>query len=70
MISLPRLFIDVVQNQWVSPGTGPLPNTLDKQLYVGPELSKALEVPSIDLPVIGLSSPNAASAARSGEQEA
>ncbi|XP_013931194.1 PREDICTED: uncharacterized protein LOC106556739 [Thamnophis sirtalis] len=64
MIPSPRLFIDVVQNEWASPGTCPLPNTLDKRLYnVGPELTKALEVLSIDLPIIGLSSPNAASAA-------
>ncbi|XP_032079989.1 histone-lysine N-methyltransferase 2D-like [Thamnophis elegans] len=64
VIPSPRIFIDMVQNQWASPGTGPLPNTLDKCLYnVGPELTKALEVPSIDLPIIGLSSSNAASAA-------
>lgn len=64
MIPSAKLFLGVVQNQWVSPGTGPLPSTLDKRLYnVGPELSKALEVPSIDLPVVSLSSPNAASAA-------
>ncbi|XP_032069267.1 uncharacterized protein LOC116505895 [Thamnophis elegans] len=47
MIPSPRLFLDVVQNQSVSPGTGPLPNTLDKRLYnVRPELFKVLEVPS------------------------
>ncbi|XP_013915243.1 PREDICTED: RCC1 and BTB domain-containing protein 2-like [Thamnophis sirtalis] len=45
VILSPRLFIDVIQNQWASPRTGPLPNTLDKRLYnVGPELTKALEI--------------------------
>ncbi|XP_013915016.1 PREDICTED: uncharacterized protein LOC106543505 [Thamnophis sirtalis] len=64
VIPSPRFFMDVVQNQWASPGTATLPNASDKHLYnVASDFAKTLEVPSVDLPVIALSSPNAPSAA-------
>lgn len=43
VVPSPRLFLDVVQRQWASPGTGSNPSNLDKKFYkMGPDLSKAL----------------------------
>lgn len=50
-----RLFLDVVQRQWTSPGLGPFPNSQDKHLYIGPDLAKALEVPTVDTSVAAMS---------------
>lgn len=53
----PRLFLDIVQRQWTSPGSGPNPSGLDKRLYnTGTEITRALQVPTIDAPVVALTS--------------
>ncbi|XP_058021153.1 uncharacterized protein LOC131189195 [Ahaetulla prasina] len=57
MVPAPKLFTEVVQRQWVVPGSGPFPNTIDKRLYhMAPEMSSLLQVPTVDAPVVALAS--------------
>lgn len=59
VIPAPKLFSDVVLRQWAVPSSGPVPNTLDKRFFnVAPEFSHLLQVPSVDQPVLALSSPS------------
>lgn len=59
IIPAPKLFSDVVLRQWSSPSSGPVPNSLDKRFFnVAPEFSHLLQVPSVDPPVLALSSPS------------
>lgn len=55
-IPVPNLFLNVVQNQWPHPGVLPTPSYNDKRFYnMGPSLSQALQLPSVDEPVAALS---------------
>ncbi|XP_060547127.1 uncharacterized protein LOC132711664 [Pantherophis guttatus] len=57
VVPAPKLFSDVVQRQWNFPSTGPLPNSLDKRFYnLATDFSNILQVPSVDSPVVALSS--------------
>lgn len=57
LIPAPKLFTDVVQRQWNLPGSGPVPNGLDKRLYqLAPALSNLLQIPPVDGPVAALAS--------------
>ncbi|KAG8135644.1 hypothetical protein E2320_008647, partial [Naja naja] len=49
----PKLFLDLVHDQYNAPGSGPSSMSNDRRFYnVGPSLAKALQVPSVDAPVI------------------
>lgn len=51
----PRLFVDVIQHQWASLGSAPLPTAADKHYFnVGLELAQILQTPSIDAPITAL----------------
>lgn len=55
----PKLLRDVLQRQWSSPASGPSPNSVDRRLYnLAPELATLLQVPSVDQPVVALSTPS------------
>lgn len=57
VVPAPKLFSDVVQRQWSFPSSGPLPNGLDKRFYnMASDFSNLLQVPSVDAPVVALSS--------------
>lgn len=57
VVPAPKLFSDVVLRQWSFPSSGPVPNNLDKQFYnMAPDFSHLLQVPSVDAPVLALSS--------------
>ncbi|XP_070807546.1 uncharacterized protein [Pituophis catenifer annectens] len=54
-IPSPKLFLDVIQQQWDQPGRYPGQSMTDKQFYnVAPNLTAALEMPTIDKPVAAL----------------
>lgn len=54
----PKLFKDVVMRQWSAPVSGPNPNALDRRLYnMASDISSILQVPTVDLPVVALTSP-------------
>lgn len=58
-VPAPRLFRDVVQRQWSAPVSGPNPNSLDRLLYnMASNLSTILPVPTVDPPVVTLSTPS------------
>ncbi|XP_013912234.1 PREDICTED: uncharacterized protein LOC106541349 isoform X2 [Thamnophis sirtalis] len=62
VIPTPKLFMNMLQQQWASPGAAPLPTTLDKCLYnVASDLSKFLETLPVDAPVAAWSSPTVVS---------
>lgn len=57
VVPAPKLFIDVVQRQWASPGSGPSPSTNDRKYYnMAPELVNTLQVLVINGPVVALAS--------------
>lgn len=57
VVPAPKLFSDVVLRQWSFPSSGPVPNNLDKRFYnMAPDFSHLLQVPSVDAPVLALSS--------------
>lgn len=48
-IPAPRLFLDVIQHQWTSPGTAPAPSSSDRRFFnLVPEMATLLQVPSVD----------------------
>lgn len=52
-----RLFLDVVQRQWVQPGAYPPLSGSDNNFYnVAPCLTEALQAPTIDISVAALAS--------------
>lgn len=54
-ISAPCMFLDVVQCQWVSPGSALLPSSSDRRFFnVAPELAALLQVPAVDAPIAAL----------------
>ncbi|XP_032090012.1 uncharacterized protein LOC116519995 [Thamnophis elegans] len=51
-IPCPKFFLDVVQRQWIQPGTSKSPCGYDKQLYnVASDFVAALEMPTVDEPI-------------------
>ncbi|XP_070605563.1 lamina-associated polypeptide 2-like isoform X2 [Erythrolamprus reginae] len=57
-IPTPKLFLDFVQQQWIQSEEDPLPSMKEKRFYnVDPNLRAALEIPTIDGPVVSLASP-------------
>lgn len=59
VIPSPKLFLNVVQRQWASPGAEPNTSNMDKGFYnMGPDLTKALQVPVVDAPVAALATPS------------
>lgn len=55
----PKLFKDVLLRQWSNPASGPNPNSLDRRLYnLAPDISSLLQVPTIDPPIVALSTPS------------
>ncbi|XP_034290509.1 uncharacterized protein LOC117675694 [Pantherophis guttatus] len=57
VVPAPKLFSDVVQRQWSSPSSGPVPNGLDKRFYnMASDFANILQVPSVDAPIVALSS--------------
>ncbi|XP_013907084.1 PREDICTED: serine/arginine repetitive matrix protein 1-like [Thamnophis sirtalis] len=54
-IPCPKFFLDVVQRQWAVPGGGQVLGVNDKVFYnVAPNLLEALEMPTVDGPVVAL----------------
>lgn len=49
------LFLNVVQRQWTTPGSAPIPSSTDRQFFnIAPELAALLQVPSVDAPIAAL----------------
>lgn len=60
-IPAPRLFMGVIQRQWVSPGAYSNPMFFGKKIYnVNPDLTELLQILEVDEPVMALASPSAA----------
>ncbi|XP_070605557.1 uncharacterized protein [Erythrolamprus reginae] len=58
-IPMPKLFLDVVQQEWALLGPQPTLSEMDRRLYnVDPNLTAALEIPKVDSPMVALASPN------------
>lgn len=51
-ISTPKLFLDVIQKQWVHPGSYPTPSGNDKRFCsVGSDFAEALQLLTVDGPM-------------------
>lgn len=56
-VPAPPFFLEVVKSQWTHPGTFPNPGVNDRRFYnLDQTFSQALQVHSIDIPVVALSS--------------
>lgn len=56
-IPCPQLFSEVIRNPWTQPGSLTTPSSQDKRLHCAvPELEELLALPSVDAPVVSLSS--------------
>ncbi|ETE67620.1 N-acetylgalactosaminyltransferase 7, partial [Ophiophagus hannah] len=61
VVPSPKLFLKVIKKQLEAPATGPNPLASDYRFFnVGPELTKTLQVPTVDAPVAALTSSSSA----------